>query len=74
MIKENKDILKYLSRENEYTNAWYKANGTLVRYLNITKNLCQKSFKTNLDGYKYFSTESLSLNIQNIIEFLKIKN
>ena len=48
----------------------------LVRYLNITKNLCQnmkKVLKQILMGINIFQLNLYLWNIQNIIEFLKTK-
>ena len=75
--RKNKDILKYLSRENEYTNTWYKANGInpseIFKYYKESLPKYEESFKTNLDGYKYFSTESLSLEYPKYYRIFKNK-
>ena len=75
--RKNTDILKYLSRENEYTNAWYKANGIdsseIFKYYKDSLPKYEESFKTNLEGYKYFSTESLSLEYPKYYRIFKNK-
>ena len=46
--RKNKDILKYLSRENEYTNTWYKANGInpseIFKYYKESSKHSEKQF------------------------------
>ena len=75
--RKNTEILKYLSRENKYTNAWYKANGInsdkIFKYYKDSLPKYEESFKTNLDGYKYFSTESLSLEYPKYYRIFKNK-
>ncbi len=62
--RKNKEVLKYLSKENDYTNSWFKYNKVSPRKIfQFYKNSIPKyevGFKTRLDGYQYFSTSSLS--------------
>ena len=75
--RKNKEILNYLSRENKYTHTWYKTNGInskeIFKYYKDSLPKFEESFKTNLNGYKYFSTESLSLEYQKYYRIFKNK-
>jgi oligopeptidase B len=62
--RKNKEVLEYLSKENRYTNYWFKANKVNSKKIfQRYKTLLPKSevgFKSKVDQYNYYSTASLS--------------
>jgi oligopeptidase B len=73
--RKNKTILNYLSKENKYSDFWYKEN-------NVNSNLIfksykkalpkiEESYKNHIDGYDYFSSISLSDEHQKYYQIYK---
>ncbi len=62
--RKDKEIIKYLNLENEYTETWFKANkantdNIFKYYKNAIPNF-EEGIKTKIDNYEYYSTSSLS--------------
>ena len=62
--RKNKEVLKYLKDENKYSDHWFKeneinSNEIFQDYKKALPKL-EESYKTDIDGYKYFSTISIS--------------
>ncbi len=60
----NKQIIKYLNEENNYSNYWFKknkvsANSVYQQYKQALPNF-EEGFKTKIDNFHYFSTSTLS--------------
>ncbi len=62
--RKNKDVLNYLTNENEYTNFWFKKNKVdskkIYKYYKNTLPKFEEGIRTNIDGYEYFSTTTSS--------------
>ena len=57
--RKNKEVLKYLKDENKYSDHWFKenkvnSNEIFQDYKKALPKL-EESYKTDIDGYKYFS-------------------
>tara|TARA_B100000212_G_scaffold204194_1_gene154136 strand:+ start:527 stop:2563 length:2037 start_codon:yes stop_codon:yes gene_type:complete len=62
--RKDKEVIKYLNSENEYTESWFKANkantsNIFKYYKNAIPNF-EEGIKTKIDNYEYYSTSSLS--------------
>tara|TARA_B100000212_G_scaffold291835_2_gene233631 strand:- start:852 stop:2891 length:2040 start_codon:yes stop_codon:yes gene_type:complete len=62
--RQNKEVLEYLSKENKYTEYWFKSNKVnskkiFQRYKKALPSF-EIGFKTKIDNYEYYSTSSLS--------------
>ena len=64
--RKNKEVLRYLSKENDYTKEWFKRNKlnskNIFRFYKNSIPKFEEGFKTKLNGYQYFSTAMLSQN------------
>tara|TARA_B100000035_G_C21034436_1_gene570109 strand:- start:617 stop:2656 length:2040 start_codon:yes stop_codon:yes gene_type:complete len=62
--RKNKEILNYLKEENKYSKHWFKSTGinTNKIFSEYKKRLpkLEESYPMEIDGYKYFSTISIS--------------
>ena len=62
--RKNKDVINYLRKENRYAKKWFDDNGVSGKkiYQTYIKKLpkLDKTYPTDIDGYKYFSTISIS--------------
>ena len=62
--RQDKEVLEYLSKENKYTEYWFKSNNVnskkiFQRYKKALPSF-EIGFKTKIDNYEYYSTSSLS--------------
>ena len=62
--RKNKKIIDYLNQENSYTKDWFKKNNVnsediFRRYIDAIPKF-EEGFKTEIDGYQYFSTSQAS--------------
>ena len=62
--RKNKEVLKYLKDENKYSDHWFKENeinsNEIFQDYKKTLPKLEESYRTDIDGYKYFSTISIS--------------
>ena len=62
--RKNKEILNYLKEENKYSKHWFKSSGININniFSEYKKRLpkLEESYPSEIDGYKYFSTISIS--------------
>ena len=62
--RKNKEVLNYLKKENKYSEEWFKKckndHKKIFQYYKDSIPNFEEGFKINLDGYKYYSTASLS--------------
>ena len=62
--RKNKEVLNYLRAENRYSKKWFDDNSVSGKkiYQTYMKKLPKfdKTYPINIDGYKYFSTISIS--------------
>lgn len=62
--RKNKEVIKYLNKENKYTNYWFKTNKVDSKKIfesykhSIPK--FEEGFKTKIDQFEYYSTSSAS--------------
>ena len=61
--RKKKEVLDYLDQENIYTKKWFKENKVeskrIFEYYRNSLPKFEKSFKSILDGYEYYSTTSV---------------
>ena len=62
--RKNKEVLNYLKKENKYSEEWFKKckndHKKIFQYYKDSIPNFEEGFKINFDGYKYYSTASLS--------------
>ena len=62
--RKNKKILNYLDKENKYLKHWFRENNINSKEIfnRLKKSLpkYEEGFKNKVDGYEYFSTQSLT--------------
>ncbi len=75
--RQNKEVIKYLQKENEYTDKWFKKNNVdSKKIFNFYKEALpnfEESIKTKLDKYEYFSTASISQEYRKYYRIFKKK-
>ncbi len=75
--RQNKDVIDYLKKENEYSDNWFKANKVdsskiFQKYKKALPKF-EEGFKTKIDGYQYFSTASASQEYRKYYRIFKKK-
>ena len=62
--RKSKEVLNYLKEENRYSDKWFKKNNVTGNeiFLNYKKRIpnLEESYPTEIDGYKYFSSISVT--------------
>ena len=75
--RQNKDVINYLTKENEYTDYWFKVNkvnsNKIFQKYKKALPKYEEGFKTKIDKYQYFSTASLSQEHRKYYQIFKNK-
>ncbi len=75
--RQNKDVLDYLKKENQFTKNWFKKNKvnskSFFKFYKDSLPQLEESFKTKIDNYSYFSTAKLNQNYRKYYRIHKKK-
>ncbi len=73
--RKNKEVIKYLNKENKYTEFWFKSKkvntGEIFKYYKKAIPSFEEGIKIKIDEFEYYSTSSLS---QEYRKYYRIQN
>ena len=75
--RKDKEVIKYLKKENEYSKSWFKKNkvnsNKIFNYYKKSIPKHEEGFKSKIDKYQYFSTASLNQEHRKYFRIFKKK-